>query len=538
MATQSKSPGVYIGEPHSFPLSIVAADTAIPAFIGYTETATDLSKDLVFTPVRITSMADYQAWFGGAFDQTHYLALAAAPVPPADSAIGGVRLGDADYSLWRMGGADYNLYQSLRLFYLNGGRDCYVVSCGLFGGGAAPPAISQDDLLKGLDAVADVFGPTLLVIPDAILLDQRAGQDPAAPTHPHFDNVAVAMLRQCLAKEDRFAILDAWMDSTVEPQPSGIDAMAAAFRSGLAAAPPESLRYGAAYFPTLVTSIVDSSEIGLANFDRSPANLATLTAALEAAALETYPDTGPGTPDPRYTHMVSTIAGIGTASVDPSTLSGLSRELAAGLPPFQALLETIAASLNLLPASGAIAGLYAFIDGQRGVWNAPAGIGVAAAVRTSVSIGEADQEGLNVPVDGLAIDAIRSWPGRGTQVWGARTLDGNSQDWRYIQTSRTAIYIAQSIKQALSRLVFEPNTAQTWAIAVSMVESFLKGLWEEGGLMGANAAEAFNVGCGLGTTMTSDDVLNGLLRVSVQVAIVHPAEYIMLVLTQEMAGGA
>src|SRR5687767_13427076 len=230
---------------------------------------------------------------------------------------------------------------------------------------------------------------------------------------------------------------DAWLDVTADPKSLSISATADAFRAGLAAAPAGSLRYGAAYFPTLVTSIVDGSEVGLANFDRSPANLATLTTALKAAALETYPDTGPGTPDPRYTVTAGSIDGIEAASADPSSLAELTRTLAGGLPDFQALLDTIAASLNLLPASGAMAGLYTFTDNQRGVWTAPANIGVAAVVKPSVKISDTDQEGLNQPVDGKAINAIRSFVGRGTLVWGARTLDGNSQDWRYIQVSRT-----------------------------------------------------------------------------------------------------
>ena len=92
-----------------------------------------------------------------------------------------------------------------------------------------------------------------------------------------------------------------------------------------------------------------------------------------------------------------------------------------------------------------------------------------------------------MPIDGLAINAIRDFVGRGTLVWGARTLDGNSNDWRYIQVRRALIYIEQSVELALNKFVFEPNVAQTWVTVASMIGSFLRGVWQAGGLMGAIA---------------------------------------------------
>ena len=119
-------------------------------------------------------------------------------------------------------------------------------------------------------------------------------------------------------------------------------------------------------------------------------------------------------------------------------------------------------------------------------------------------------------------------------VWGVRTLDGNSQDWRYISVRRTAIYLEQSIKLGLQAYIFAPNDANTWVTINSLVSNFLNEIWKRGGLMGSTPANAYSVAVGLGSTMTAEDIFNGILRVSVKVAISHPAEFIELSFMQEM----
>ena len=147
-----------------------------------------------------------------------------------------------------------------------------------------------------------------------------------------------------------------------------------------------------------------------------------------------------------------------------------------------------------------------------------------------------EQEGLNVDaVSGKSINALRLFPGQGVLVWGARTLDGNSQDWRYINVRRTVTMIEQSIKLAIRAYVFEPNDANTWTTIKSMLENFLTNVWKEGALQGAKPADAFAVQVGLGTTMTAQDLLDGYLRVSVLLAVTHPAEFIVVSVEQEMA---
>ena len=198
--------------------------------------------------------------------------------------------------------------------------------------------------------------------------------------------------------------------------------------------------------------------------------------------------------------------------------------------------STLADLTNVLPATAAMAGVYTFNDTDRGVWNAPANVALAGVIEPTLKIDNKQQADLNVPVDGKSVCAIREFAQRGTIVWGARTLDGNSNDYRYVQVRRTLIYVEQSIKLALNEFVFAPNVGKTWVNVVAMISSFLNTLWSQGGLMGAKADEAFTVECGLGSTMTGQDVLEGYMIVQVTLQMVRPAEFIELVFKQKMEG--
>ena len=189
-----------------------------------------------------------------------------------------------------------------------------------------------------------------------------------------------------------------------------------------------------------------------------------------------------------------------------------------------------------MPPSAAIAGLYARTDREQGVWKAPANVGPAGASDVTVRYRVEDQAALNTPADGVAINAIRFFNELGVRVWGARTLDGNSNDWRYVPVRRLLIFIEQSVKQGLMALIFQPNEAPTWLEARRLVEVFLTALWRQGALQGATPDKAFYVACGLGTTMTQDDIDNGRLIVEIGVATVRPAEFIVLSLALLLGG--
>jgi phage tail sheath protein FI len=174
------------------------------------------------------------------------------------------------------------------------------------------------------------------------------------------------------------------------------------------------------------------------------------------------------------------------------------------------------------------------VDNSRGVWKAPANVSLNAVVSPAVNITHDDQEDLNVTTQGKSINAIRPFIGEGTLVWGARTLDGNSQDWRYINVRRTMIMLEESIRLATKAYVFENNDANTWVTIKSMINNFLTGIWKRGGLAGSAAADAFSVHVGLGETMTPNDILDGILRVTVLVALIRPAEFIEITFQQQM----
>ena len=181
-----------------------------------------------------------------------------------------------------------------------------------------------------------------------------------------------------------------------------------------------------------------------------------------------------------------------------------------------------------------MAGVYTMVDNTRGVWKAPANLSLNGVISPAVNITSEDQEDLNVTTQGKSVNAIRSFMGEGVVVWGARTLDGNSLDWRYINVRRTMIMIEESVRNATKAHVFEPNVANTWVTIKSMIRNFLTSVWKRGGLAGNSPEEAFSVFVGLGETMTPDDILEGILRVSVLVAVSRPAEFIEITFEQQM----
>jgi len=182
-----------------------------------------------------------------------------------------------------------------------------------------------------------------------------------------------------------------------------------------------------------------------------------------------------------------------------------------------------------LPPSSSIAGVYARVDKDRGVWKAPANVSLNYVSNLSVKITNEDQESLNVDdVAGKSINAIRAFTGKGILVWGARTLAGNDNEWRYVPVRRFFNMVEESVKKATSQFVFEPNDANTWVKVRAMIENFLSLQWRAGALAGAKPEQAYYVRVGLGQTMTAQDILNGYMHIEIGMAVVRPAEFIIL----------
>ncbi len=196
---------------------------------------------------------------------------------------------------------------------------------------------------------------------------------------------------------------------------------------------------------------------------------------------------------------------------------------------YRSIFDTVRKALKIQPPGAAMAGLYAATDNARGVWKAPANISLSSCLGLTQTINALEQETLNVDsVAGKSINAIRPFPGKGFLVWGARTLDGNNQEWRYVPVRRFFIMVEESVRRATSASVFEPNDANLWSKVKGMIDNYLIQKWKDGALMGAAPAEAFFVNVGLGQTMTEEDILDGRLIVDIGMAVVRPAEFIIL----------
>lgn len=199
------------------------------------------------------------------------------------------------------------------------------------------------------------------------------------------------------------------------------------------------------------------------------------------------------------------------------------------LPIYNSILKALNSKVNTLPPSGAIAGIYAAVDRDRGVWKAPANVTINSVSDVSNLIDDVTQDGLNVDANaGKSINAIRAFYGKGITVWGARTLAGNDNEWRYIPVRRLFSFAEESCKKSTSWCVFEPNDANTWARIRSQMDNFLNNLWRLGALAGAKPEHAYFVQCGIGITMTSQDILEGRLIIEIGMAAVRPAEFVIL----------
>ncbi len=280
------------------------------------------------------------------------------------------------------------------------------------------------------------------------------------------------------------------------------------------------LDFGTAYYPFIGTNIMQSSEIDYTNLFGG--DIKPLLAILSPA---TNPNTA----------VEKIIANIENPSGESLTVSQYNNALLATSKTYSTIIRHVLNDANILPPSGGIAGVITMTDNNMGPWKAPANTSIVSAMTLPINLSEAQQEGLNIdPLTDKSINAIRLFPGMGILIWGARTLDGNSLDWKYLPVRRTMIFIEQSCKLAAKAYVFEPNDKNTWEAVKATINSFLTSLWKQGGLKGASPADAFSVDCGLGSTMTAEDILNGFMNITVKVAVTHPAEFIIISFQQEM----
>jgi uncharacterized protein len=185
-----------------------------------------------------------------------------------------------------------------------------------------------------------------------------------------------------------------------------------------------------------------------------------------------------------------------------------------------------------VPPCGHIAGIFARSDNERGVHKAPANEVIRGALNATLQITKGEQDTLNPS----GINCIRTFPGRGVRVWGARTLSSDPA-WRYVNVRRLFNYVEASVERGTQWVVFEPNDADLWARVRRDVGAFLTGVWRDGMLFGASPAEAFFVKCD-GENNPQDVRDRGQLIIDVGLAPVKPAEFVVFRFSQWAGGGA
>lgn len=644
-----KTPGVYVEEISKFPPSVAQVETAIPAFIGYTEKAEKSSaEDLLMKPMRITSMLEYVTYFGSAKPE------------------GGisVEITTNDKIIVTDPGSNrspFLMYYSMQLYFANGGGPCYITSVGLYGDEATTveTLVSKNNLSLGLDAIRKVDEPTLLLFPDATSLSNDGD----------FWAIYKEALTQCQELQDRFTIMDTYSDtehatglSDGNGDPYVTIAPDLGLREGINLSK-DFLKYGAAYFPfveTILDYVYDDDDVHVTDSNavspedqvqalsdsidtgdledliidliglRADVNGAaddnaaialkpsvraktleiiaylsevkeTLDEALAIGREETdsgvvtasnaldtwitdeietlivalnarldqlngnvtkttilntisdnpvnaiYVDLGVNVSTPSSSTIITTIDTLITSGEMADLITALGLLPSAGNTvislsdletldniAYNRIKDAIGQVPITLPSSSAMAGIYARVDANRGVWKAPANEGLNYVIKPSQHISNEEQGDLNVHTTGKSINAIRSFTGKGTLVWGARTLAGNDNEWRYISVRRFFNMVEESVGKATEQFVFEGNDANTWVKVRAMIENFLVLQWKAGALAGAKAEQAFYVRVGLGQTMSAQDILEGRMIVEIGMAVVRPAEFIILRFSHKM----
>jgi phage tail sheath protein FI len=465
-----KTPGVYVNEISTLPPSVAQVSTAIPVFIGYTEKAVDADGNSLTN--KPTKIFSLLEYVENFGKAFNEEKLTVAVQKKTTSGVTTSVLAGASIADI----SDHNMYYSLRHYFDNGGGPCYILSVGVLG---IDGTVKDTELEAGLTIVAAYDEPTLIVFPEGPSL----GED-------KYYALIDKAIEQCAKLQDRFTIVD--IISTTSTTTGNINNFRNITPHTTGFKKNNSLNYAAAYYPNLVTTYnYQYAE------DKVDVTITTDGTAAAPVKLNSLKDTDKAT--------------------------------------YYKALDAIGKLTLTLPPSAAIAGIYAKVDGERGVWKAPANVSLSSVADLTDVVTDQEQESMNIDADtGKSINAIRSFSGKGILVWGARTMDGNSNEWRYISVRRFFIMVEESVKKATAPFVFEPNDANTWIRVRAMIENYLTLLWRQGALAGAKPEHAFFVKVGLGQTMSAIDILEGRMIVEIGMAAVRPAEFIILRFSHKM----
>jgi len=560
-----KTPGVYVEEHEKFPPSVAQVETAIPAFIGYT------AEGQKNKPTRITSMLEYEQLFGKANPETFAVAFEDGVASAIQTKVSG-----------------FKMYYAMQMYFANGGGPCYIVSVGDFEDQVTVgTSTTIGTLLYGLELLKKEDEPTLIVFPDIQNLVPVAAEIDAAEDAAQVaeDNELLASKAKAAAnavaavvvaavdgggdlqaaitaanaKVDTYPVSNSSTLSQITENQAAKAVANAVQNAANAAGAKTAAQAAVSIYNTIfstATAVAQESEayaVEIAGVDS--ADIATAYSVYNSALnhAELMKD--------RF--VIMDVLGDDVIFRESVTASGL-RYGAAYHPKLKTVLsydykeadvlvtgtsgitsleqlkvtnsdfynqakKAIESKQVILAPSSAMAGVYAKVDSTSGVWKAPANIGLNFVEKPTEKLSDKQQESLNVdPTSGKSINAIRTFTGKGTLVWGARTLDGNSNEWRYIPVRRFFNMVEESVKKATERFVFEANTANTWIRVQTMIENFLNQQWQDGALAGSKPEEAYYVSVGLNKTMSAQDILEGRMIIEIGMAAVRPAEFIVL----------
>lgn len=613
-----QTPGVYISEINQLASTIAKTSTAIPVFIGFTEISQTGA-------LKINGMMEFEQFFGKAFTTTFRMVANQPAIPDRR----------------------YFLYDSIQLYFQNGGGPCYILSAGTYTAPIVDSGLVKAALESRLNELQHLDEVTLVVVPDShFQFDDGVHSTVQTLTSADYSSVINNALTTCANLTDKFLLMDYQTTQTTATEQR--DAISATTE----------LKHGAVYYPWLIqqrtqnvsfsslngsvasgTSIetdflnVKSDVDGLsANFGGFQTvnslkkgftdlkDLATSDSkfwnvirylyglvlkldqvALLDSTLSNYKNnlihdislirtikrlyrfkkiaestvqnaipllSAPSSvwfiePTDTYTNytdvendlqlLAGYVAGTTRSELLDDLESGsvvdlqqiytaisglfelarykydqLEKTLFSTDSAYASIKTSIQQYLKQVPSQGAVVGAYCKNDRDRGVWKSPANMAILGIEKPVVEVSNREQDSLNVDANtGKSINVIRTFTGKGSIIWGARTLAGNDAEWRYVSVRRFFNFAEKSIKKSLESLVFEPNNPRTWVKIKAMVTSFLVEQWKAGALAGTKIEEAFFIEIGPNTT-TNAELLAGIINVQIGMAVARPAEFIVV----------
>lgn len=511
---QYLSPGVYVEEVEAGSRPIEGVGTAVAAFVGITE------KGPLNTPTLVSNWNQYVQTFGEFVEGTY--------------------LSHAVYG-----------------YFLNGGGNCYVVNVG--GPASAPSAPSAPKALAAAPIALPsgrVDGaPTVGVTPvdpaatdlsievvthednaDLFNLAVKRGDE----TVEHFDGLSIKRGKQyatqVVNQQSKLVRIQELVATLERPAPGVVALPAAAAPSAVPATTTE------LHPDTLIGDVAARTGIGALE-------------AIDEITMVAVPDlmtayrNGWIDADGVKAVQLGVIAhcelmGDRMAIIDPLpslnaqqvkdwrvNQAGYDSKYAALYWPWVQVFDPATGGNIYVPPSGHVAGLWGRTDDQRGVHKAPANDVLRGVVSLELNITKNEHDLLNPE----GVNVIRSFPGRGVRVWGARTLSSDAA-WKYVNVRRYFNYLEKSIQNGTQWCVFEPNDYNLWGRMRRTIAAFLANEWRKGALFGSDMGGAFFVKCD-GENNVADTIDAGMVVCEIGVAPVKPAEFVIFRLSQ-YSGGA